>query len=64
MNEIIFDVLKDNLNKRVLIFVSNGFRFEGFVLEVNETSVKFKDKRDGLMAISIEDIVSARRLSE
>lgn len=60
MNEIIIDVLRENINKRVLIFLKNEFRFEGILLQVDDYAVKLNDRKVGVTAISISDIMNVR----
>jgi len=61
MNDIIRDVLEQNLNKRVVIFLKNGFRFEGVLLDLDDSAIKLNDRKVGITAISIEDISNVRR---
>ncbi len=63
MENIIRDVLKQNLNNKIILFLRNGFRFEGVLLEIDDNAIKLNDRKVGITAISINDISNVRRCS-
>ena len=60
-SRIVYEVLKENLNQRIVLFLKNGFRFEGILLELDEVAIKLDDRKVGVTAISLDDISNVRR---
>ncbi len=56
MNELIQKELRNNVGKKVQIFLKNNFRYKGIVLAVDETSVKLKDFIIGSIILSLDSI--------
>ena len=65
MSEVLYNFLKKNLNKRVLIITkgefSKSFRYEGIVKSIDKKTVEINDRKVGDMVISLNDILNARR---
>lgn len=60
VSELIKEDLKKNCGKIVLIFLNNGFRFEGLILACDEEFLKIKDfKRNSEKFIKLNEIVEA-----
>ena len=43
-------------NKKIKITLKNNFRYNGKILELFETSLRFEDKFDGVLTIPYEEI--------
>ena len=53
MSELLQGILKKNLNKKVVIFLKNNFRYNCVVLDLDTTYVKIRDfKGTAVLAIS------------
>lgn len=59
VSEIIKESLKISIGKKVLIFLENGFRFEGTILDCDEEFLKIKDFRS-----QSEKLVQLTRIAE
>ena len=58
---IVYDVLKINKNERLFIILKNGFKYEGRLLDFDENFLSLDDKKIGVIAISLSDIMNVRR---
>jgi small nuclear ribonucleoprotein (snRNP)-like protein len=57
MSEILNKRLKESKNKNVIIFLKNGFRFEGKLLNFDEIYVEILDRKlNDIKVIEIEKI--------
>lgn len=56
MSEIVRYELEQNKDKIVLVFLKNGFRYNGTVLAVDDSFLKLKDLRSGVELISLSSI--------
>ena len=59
--ELIKKELSDNIGKWVLIFLKNGFRFEGRIIKVGDNAVKIYDKIKGDKVIVLSIIASVEK---
>ncbi len=57
---IISDVLKSRINKKTVLILKNGYRFEGIVLDLDEDMIKFDDRKIGITSFSLDDIKNVR----
>lgn len=54
------DVCDFFVNRRVLVFLHNRFKFEGTVNLVSDDSLVLDDIKDGMMNIKLDDISDIR----
>ena len=59
MNEIIIERLKKSISKRVLIFLNNGFRYEGKITNCDDKWVEILNKFNNYDLIEITEVKSA-----
>lgn len=60
VSELIKESLKLSTGKVVLVFLNNGFRFEGKILGCDEDFLKIRDfKRDSEKFIRLSEVVEA-----
>ena len=64
MYELLREELKNNLNKKVLLFKKNGFRFYGVVLNIDDSSVKIDDLKSGKIEIISLDSIESITIEE
>ncbi len=56
MSELLRKELEGNKGKDILIFLKNGFRYEGKLLDFDDSFVKINDFRSGEELISLTSI--------
>jgi hypothetical protein len=57
VSELIRESLKISLNKTILLFLNNGFRFEGKILGVDTEFIQIYDiKKSSIKFIRLNDI--------
>ena len=56
---IIRTIVRDD-EREVLIFLKNNFRYRGKIIKYESDSILIDDVRDGLMALSLDEISTVR----
>ena len=60
--KIILDIIENENTIIKLITKVDGYKYEGTVLEVTDTTLKLNDIKAGIIAISLDQIVKVWRL--
>jgi len=50
------EIVERYINKHVLIFLKNGFRYDGYVIHVGKDSFVIRDKNETEVALSFDQI--------
>lgn len=59
MSDILQEILKKNLNKKIILFLKNNFRYNCTILNLDTTYVKIRDFK-GITVLNISDIASVQ----
>lgn len=52
------------LNKKIRIILKNNFRFSGLVLEIGEDTLRLEDRFEGIISVSLSDIMLVTEVRE
>ncbi len=60
MNDLFADEIKNSIGKTVILFLRNGFRYHGEVLDADDIFLKLRDFKSGTELIKIDAIQQMR----